>query len=116
MGSGVVAKGAINETQTFAMLSMLGEIDDLEAQLQDSMKSIISANSSKYDSTVKRNLTSVKKAIAEYTSLTKESVLKGGKGLNADDYFMQGTDIISTLINIFNSNNRAIIEDSKGWI
>lgn len=116
MGSGIVAKGAINETQTFAMMSMMGEIDDLEAQLQSSMKMIVAKNADKYDASVQRNLSDAKSAISGYTSLTKKQVLTGAKGLNADDYFMQGTDIISTLVNIFNSNKRAIIEDSKGWI
>lgn len=116
MGSGIVAKGAINETQKFSMISMLGEIADLESELQKSMSMIMSGNSDKYDSTVTSNLVSANKAIIEYSSLTNTKVLKGGSGLDAGDYFIQGTDIISTLINIFNSNNKAIIEDSKGWI
>ncbi len=116
MGSGVVAKGAINNTQKFSMLAMIAEIDNLGSKLQTDMRVVISAHQDKYDSTIEKNLVAVQKAILDYSTLTKTEVLKGKSKLNADDYFTQGTDIISTLINIFNSNNQAIIADSKGWI
>jgi hypothetical protein len=117
MGSGIVAKGVINNTQKFAITAMLDEIDELETKLQDDMRAIISNNADKYDANINKNLRDVDKAISDYTTLTKTKVLTGSvKGLNADSFFEQGTDIISTLINIFNSNNKAIIEDSKGWL
>lgn len=116
MGSGVVAKGAINERQKFAMMAMLDEIDDLGSKLQADMKDVVSRNKDKYDLNIEKNLADVKEAISDYTKLTSTKVLTGGSGLNPDDFFTQGTDIISTLINIYNSNNQAIIEDSKGWI
>jgi len=116
MGSGIVAKGSINNTQKFSILAMLGEIQDLDSQLQGDMKSIIVANRDKYDNSIEKNLSSLQREITQYSNLTKKRILKGGQGLDADDYFTQGTDIISTLVNVFNSNNRAIIEDSKGWI
>ena len=116
MGSGIVAKGSINNTQKFSILAMLGEIQDLDSQLQDDMKSIILGNRDKYDNSIEKNLSSLQREITLYSNLTKKRILKGGQGLDADDYFTQGTDIISTLVNVFNSNNRAIMEDSKGWI
>ena len=116
MGSGIVAKGSINDTQKFSILAMLGEIADLDSQLQGDMKSIIVSNRDKYDNSIEKNLSSLQREITLYSNLTKKRILKGGLGLDADDYFTQGTDIISTLVNVFNSNNRAIMEDSKGWI
>jgi len=116
MGSGIVAKGTINATQKFAILAMLDEISELEGKLQSSMNTILAKNKEVYDAAINGNLSAVDKAIADYTTLTQAKILKGGAGLNADDFFEQGTDIISTLINIFNSNKKAILEDSKGWI
>ncbi|MEA3330961.1 MAG: nitrate- and nitrite sensing domain-containing protein [Campylobacterota bacterium] len=116
MGSGIVAKGAINEVQKFAILAMLDEIDDLGSQLQADTKDVVSRNKEKYDLNIEKNLSDVEKAIADYTKLTSTKVLAGGSGLDPNSFFNQGTDIISTLINIYNSNNKAIIEDSKGWI
>ena len=116
MGSGIIAKGKINKTQKFLMLAMIEEINNINHKLQSDMRNIISANRDSYDSTIESNLTLLQKSILKYTTLTKTKVLKGRGGLNADDYFTEGTDIISILINIFNSNNQAIIKDSKGWI
>jgi len=116
MGSGIVAKGTVTNHQKFAITAMLSEIAELESKLQIDLKVIIAQHKDKYDNNINNNLSSLNKAISEYTTLTKTKIMTGGKGLNSDDYFTQGTDIISILINIFNSNNKAILEDSKGWI
>ncbi len=116
MGSGIIAKGKIDKTQKFLMIAMLEEIDDINYKLQSDMKRIISANRDNYDTTIERNLALSQKSILKYTTLTTTKVLQGGSNLDATDYFTQGTDIISILINIFNSNNQAIVKDSKGWI
>jgi hypothetical protein len=116
MGSGIIAKGKIDKTQKFLMIAMLEEIDDINYKLQSDMKRIISANRDNYDTTIERNLALSQKSILKYTTLTTTKVLEGGSNLDATDYFTQGTDIISILINIFNSNNQAIVKDSKGWI
>ena len=116
MGSGILAKGKINKTQKFQMLAMINDIDKINAQLQKDMKFIVAGNRDSYDSTIDKNLLLVQKSILKYTSLTKRNILKGKSHLNADDYFAEGTEIISLLINIFDSNNQAIIKDSKGWL
>lgn len=116
MGSGIIAKGSIKNNQKFAILAMLSEIEDLDSKMQTDMRTILAKNKDKYDSGIDRNLISAQKSILEYTNVTKNSVLQDSSSLNADDYFTQGTDIISMLINIFNSNNKAVLADSKGWI
>ncbi len=116
MGSGIVAKAAINNTQKYAITVMLSEISTLNAQLQTDMQTLTLKNKDKYDNTIVINLELLQKKVANYTLITKNKVLQGGGGLDSDDFFNQGTDIISILINIFNSNNRAILSDSEGWI
>ena len=116
MGSGILAKGKMNKTQKFSMMAMINEIDKINSKLQSDMKMIILNNREDYDSTIEKNLALSQKSILQYTTLTKMKLLKGRSNLNADDYFAAGTDIISILINIFNSNNQAILKDSKGWI
>ena len=116
MGSGIIAKGKITETQKFKMLAMLSEIDDLQDQLQNDLKSIIAKHdSSSCGSSTNQNLAALKKSVKKYTALTSAKVLKGGAGLDSSAYFTEGTDIISILINIFNSNNKSILADSKGF-
>ncbi len=116
MGSGVITKGKISKTQKYAMLAMIDDINKINKELQKDMKSIVEENRDSYDSTIDKNLMLLQKSILKYNRLTKTKVLNGRKSLNADDYFTEGTDIISLLVNIFNSNNQAIIKDSKGWL
>jgi hypothetical protein len=117
MGSGIVAKKSITEAQKFAISSMLSEINNLESSLQSDMSSLVASNGSLFDSTVKRNLSQLHTLVKEYTDLTNKKVLASNPGhCESSKYFNYGTDIISTLINIFNSSNKAIMKDSKGWI
>ena len=118
MGSGIVAKRVINKTQKFAMVSMLSEIDDLESKLQAQMSIIMASNQEYYSSTVARDLENLRKAVKDYVSLTNSKVisLKVSETCVASTYFDHGTDIISTLIKIFDANRKAIVADSKGWI
>lgn len=115
MGSGIIAKGAITDTQKFKMLAMLGEIDALENTLQSDIKAIIAKHGGNCDVSTEKNLAALKKSVKKYTTLTNARVLKGGAGLDSSAYFTEGTDIISILINIFNSNNKSILADSKGF-
>ncbi len=118
MGSGIVAKRVINKTQKFAMVSMLSEIDDLESKLQAQMSIIMASNKEYYSSTVAKDLENLHKLVKDYVNLTNAKVisLKVSENCVASTYFDHGTDIISTLITIFDANRKAIVADSKGWI
>jgi len=118
MGSGVVARGKITEVQKFAILSMIDEIESLENQLQSDMNTITSKYSDNYDSNMRRALSKVHKDISNYVTTTKTKVMSPtvSKDCNAGNFFNKGTEIISTLIKIYDLNNKAILNDSKGWI
>jgi len=117
MGSGIIAKKSITETQKFAIESMLSEIKSLETRLQSTMKKLIVKHSDLYSSSISRDLTNLDTAINDYTKLTEKKVL-GNSTVDcvATKYFDYGTEIISTLVKIFDLNNKAIMQDSKGWI
>jgi len=116
MGSGIIAKGKITKEQKVVMGAMLSEIDELKSKLQIEMKVAMSKYSETYDSSINNYLSSASKDISTYEGLTKTKVISGGAGLDSSEYFEQGTDIISTLISIFNLNNKAIVKDSEGWL
>ncbi len=117
MGSGIVAKKSITDVQKFAITAMLSEIGSLESRLQSDMKKLLSNHKNLFDASVKKNMASLKKAVFAYTDLTNKKVLASAKSeCVSSDYFNYGTDIITTLINIFNANNKAIMKDSEGWI
>jgi len=116
MGSGIVASGKINETQKFSLVAMLSEISDLDSKLQSSMRDVIYNHKEYYTANVQSELALIQKSIVNYSSLTKNQVLNASASVSSDEYFTKGTDIISSLLKVFNANNKAIIADSKGWI
>jgi len=116
MGSGIVAKGNINKSKFNKMSVILSEIDRLGNKLQIDMKIIVSKYKSNYDSSILTKLFNIEKTMQEYTFLTKTEVLKNDIKLNANNYFDQGTNLITLIINVYNKNNEAILKDSKGWI
>jgi hypothetical protein len=118
LGSGIVAKKVMNSTQKSAMLTMLSEIDNLESRLQAQMSTIMASNKDQYSTTVVKDLENLHKAVKDYVDLTNTNVLTltVSEHCESSKYFDHGTDIISTLITIFDANKKAIIADSKGWI
>jgi len=118
MGSGIIAKDDMKDTQKYAMVAMLSDINDLESKLQAQMSIITASNNEYYSPTVTTDLDKLHKEIKEYTTLTNKKVLSSisRKGCSSSTYFSTGTDIITLLMTIFESNKKAIVADSKGWI
>ncbi len=115
-GSGIAAKGEITEEQKMSVLAMISEIDSLEAKIQENMSSLLNKYSSKYNSNVNATLTNIKGDTVKYVNLTKTTLLNDPGSLDPTDYFDQGTDLITLLIKLYDANNRAVLEDSKGWL
>jgi hypothetical protein len=119
-GSGIVAKGTVTETQKFAMTSLMNEVDNLESRLQSEMRVMLSKYGSTYDkSATNRYLSKLHKQVKAYMDTVNTKVLANKKvdpSCNSAKFFDQGTDIISTLMLVFNANRKAIVKDSQGWI
>jgi len=117
MGSGIVAKREITSKQNAQMLAIINEIENLNSKLLNDMQIVISKNKSHFDADISIRLAQIEQASKAYINLTKIDVLKKKESkLNTNSYFNQGTDLISLLIEVYNINNKVILEDSKGWI
>jgi len=117
MGSGIVAKGTITQMQEAQMLAIINEIETLNSKLMTDMKVIASTNKGSFDSNLEAKLISIEKSSKNYISLTKKEILGKKKIVfDTDKYFDKGTDLISLLIDVYNINNKVILDDSKGWI
>jgi len=117
MGSGIIAKKSITDTQKFAIEAMLSDINNLQTRLQSDMRNVLANNKDLYDSSITRDLSKVHSDISAYVALTNQKVLGNAQAsCVSTEYFNDGTKIISTLVEIFNLNNKAIMQDSKGWI
>lgn len=117
MGSGIVAKKEITPKQNAQMLAIINEIQGLNSKLLIDLQVVVSKNKTHFDADIFKKLTKIEQASKTYISLTKKDVLeKEESTLDTNNYFNQGTDLISLLIEVYNINNKVILEDSKGWI
>jgi hypothetical protein len=117
MGSGIVAKGTITKSQLNKMSVILSEIESLNAKLQADMSAILVVNRDKFKFTnIEAKLQAIQRATRTYMSHTKTEVFKKSITIDPNSYFDQGTDLISLILKVYDADNKAILEDSKGWI
>ncbi|WP_373003986.1 nitrate- and nitrite sensing domain-containing protein [Sulfurimonas sp.] len=117
MGSGIIAKGKITSTQKAQLLAIIHEIQSLTSQLITDIRIIASNNKESFDSDLDAKLSSIEKSSKNYISLTNSEVLdKKEISFDTDEYFNMGTDLITLLIDVYNINNKVILDDSKGWL
>lgn len=107
MGSGIIAKKSITKIQKAQMQAIIHEVTSLTTQLiKENQQPDLSAM-----------LNSIKKSSDKYIASTNNEVInKTVISYDTDEYFNEGTDLISLLIDLYNINNKVILNDSKGWI
>ena len=116
MGSGIAAHGSISEDQKMKVFTMITEIDALQNKVQENMQAILAKHAKAYNNNVSTTLGSIKGDTKEYVNLTKNTLVNTPDTIDSTDYFDQGTDLITLLIKLYDANNRALLEDSKGWL
>jgi len=116
MGSGIAAQNMISEEQTFKITTLSAELQGLDRHLQKGMQAILDKYADNYNNNATTTMREIKNATKEYIEYTRNTLVKDPSTVDPTDYFDKGTDIITLLIKLFNTNNQAIVEDSKGWI
>ena len=116
MGSGIAAKNMLSNEQTFKITTLSAELQGLDRHLQKGMQAILDKYADNYNNNATTTMREIKNATKEYIEYTRNTLVKDPSTVDPTDYFDKGTDIITLLIKLFNTNNQAIIEDSKGWI
>ncbi len=116
IGSGVAAKGKASKGLKVNMKVLLGKIERLNMTLQAQMKAVVRQKPDYYGTNINAKLEKADSAISKYVAFTKKEFFKSKITVSSDKYFKLATDTISTILVLFDMNNVAIIEDSKGWI
>ncbi len=117
MGSGVIAKGSIDEKQKYKIAAIMTAIENLSSKFQEDMAVISSKYKEHYPSDINDKLGNIKTTLQNYTDLAKTEVLQpDNNSSNPDAYFNEGTKNITLLIAVFNINNKAVLDDAKGWL
>lgn len=117
LGSGIIAKGTINEEEKMKVLAVIVATNKLSSKFQTDMTKIISQHKEQYPANTNTKLDQIKVSIQKYTDLVKTKVLTPNENAtDSDPYFKNGTQVIDMLVDNFDLNNKAILNDSKGWL
>lgn len=116
MGSGIAAKGETTTEQREKLLIMISETNKINDNLQRNMKDLVSKGSSHYNQDIGSKVSKMNDSIQSYTAFIKKEFYKDAVKVNPDNYFDTGTQIIVQIISIYNETNKAILDNSKGWI
>lgn len=117
LGSGIIAKGSIDENEKIKIMALIASADKLTYKFQTDMKKIASKYKESYPSDMHSKLGKINSSVQKYTDMAKIQVLKVKKdSTNPDKYFSSGTDVIALLMDVFDVNNKAILKDSEGWL
>ncbi|MEA3369951.1 MAG: nitrate- and nitrite sensing domain-containing protein [Campylobacterota bacterium] len=115
-GSGLAAKGSRNKKELAKVEVLINEVKTLNIKLQSEMNRLIAAYPNKLSATASAEVALVNKTANAYTSFAKDKFTNDIKNIDPNTYFETGTKLISQIIKVYNTNNSAMLEDSKGWL
>ncbi len=115
-GSGLAAKGSISKNELAKIGVLVNEVKSLNVQLQSDMNKLISKYPDKLSTSISSEVSAVNQSATSYTRFASVNFAKDVKNIDPNTYFDKGTELISKIIKAYNTNNNAILEDSKGWL
>jgi len=115
-GAGLAAKGRVSKTELEKIMVLSSQIKKLNTQLQQKMSVLIAKYGDKFASNIGGEVAVVDELARNYTSFAESKFMNDVKSIDPNTYFDNGTKLISAIIKAYNTNNKAMLEDSKGWI
>ncbi len=115
-GSGLAAKGSRSQNELAHVLVLVNEVKTLNTRLQADMDRLISKYPGKLSAAIGTEVSAINQSANSYTKFATSKFSKDIKNIDPNTYFENGTDLISKIIKAYNTNNDAILEDSKGWL
>ncbi|MEN8303844.1 MAG: hypothetical protein ABFQ64_07225 [Campylobacterota bacterium] len=115
-GSGLAAKGKRSEDELAKILVLVNEVKTLNIKLQSDMNKLISKYPGKLASSISTEVSAINQSANSYTKFAQNKFNKDVRNIDPNRYFESGTELISKIIKAYNTNNNAILKDSKGWI
>lgn len=114
-GAGLAAKGKVSKNELEHIIVLSSQIKRLNTELQQKMTQLINTHADKYKSDIKSQIKNVDNLVKSYTSFAESKFMNDVKSVEPNAYFDNGTKLISAIIKAYNTNNKALLEDSKGW-
>ena len=85
-------------------------------EFEKSQKALIESHKEHYGPASYGKLSQIKESVDTYVFFAKKEFYKSSVSVKPDEYFSQGTKIITQIISLYDDNSKAIMEDSKGWL
>ena len=114
-GSGVAAKGTVTEDQIEKVSLLTYEIKSYNATIKDELGALISNYNSKLPSSLNSELANIDTSVAKFVDLSQGKLLRSPSKVDSDLYFDEGTALIKNIMKVYDSLNKAILDNSKGW-
>lgn len=115
-GSGLAAKGEMNRSELEQIFVLVNNVETLNSDLQKQVIKLTSKYPNKVSSSIDSQLLAVDKASKIYTDFAKDKFLNDIKNIDPNEYFNEGTKLINKIIKAYDTINKALLEDSKGWL
>lgn len=115
-GAGLAAKNTINKQELEKVMILLHEIATLNKQLHTEMELLISQHAKSYPDSINEELNKIDEKFNDYSSFIQNNFSEGEIDVDPNSYFDTGTKLISLIINVYDKNNKAILDNSKGWL
>lgn len=116
LGSGIAVKGQITKEQKETLAIIINEIITLNSEFKKNIEKVISKSEKNYASAIEAKTVKIDSLIQAYVEFAKKEFYKESISINPDEYFTKGTEIISEIILAYDETNRAVLDDSKGWL
>jgi len=115
LGAGIAAKGKVTKDEKQKIGVLVYQLTNANQQLQEQLNQIISKYSDKLPSNINSELASINTKVKKYTAVAQKTLLKNPSKVDSDDYFNEGTELISAIIKAYNTLDQAMLKDAKGW-
>ena len=115
-GSGIAAKAAITQEQKENLSIIIADLSTLHKELQTRVKNVLSGGKKYYPQDLEAKVAKMNSSLEVYVDFAKKEFSKESIAINPDDYFTNGTEIITQIISLYDATNKAVLEDSKGWL
>jgi hypothetical protein len=115
-GSGLAAKGSVNKKELAKINTLSNKIKSLNSQLQINMTQLMVKYADKLSSSVKFQVADINKNVMSYTAFSEDKFANDVTNIDPNTYFDNGVKLVSSIIKAYDTINKAILEDSKGWI
>ncbi len=115
-GAGIAAKGKITKKEIENIKALAYQLQSSNKKLQEEMTQVVEKYTKKLPLTISSELSLINKDVKEYTLFATQDLVSHPKRVNPDKYFDKGTELISDIIKAYDTLNKAILEDSKGWL